>query len=846
MACLGLELKIHGVDRTALLIHETLSISQTNDGLNSTCEFDLLDQAVIREGVWTVQHTRVGGPDVITGYITFFPQTKVEVEIINPDDATVYFKGILSRVKATHMGQLEIIPGFTEPESQVLHCEAHDFNQMLEEFVIDVPREYSGQDELMIDDIFNEFVDPYDDPGDPINYDLFVNAAPYAFDIINFDGITVRAALDAICAQSKCIWFMDYDKNLHYGLPDKVESFPPITTWHLSDVPDAGDPSFAYFDDITKEKDATNLVNMVFVVGGIVSLWFSDADSIDTYGEHRAIVRDTSLIDIDDIEAKGNAVLEKLKDPVITYTLKTYGAGAAPPQQLRAGKHIRVVSAFYDLDDTYLIRSLRITFPVDGTPVYEITWGGLDSSASGSARRAIADEIHFPPIAPGQLPLAARGWVHDLEFSATDHEIVEWTAGTITTASGQTFAIAPGANTDVMAAVTYVYLDIELSRTSLRTTVNPENTIGGGRILIAVCVNDTAAVPTLAMYQVFGGGAGTTVFLHADNVAANCITANEIYGNSLEVVAANIGILTIEAAGEIRAYTDDWDVDADGFRITHDEIAGQLNGVDQINLSAADGKLRAGIGAVILDEDGIKTIGAGAAGTTRTIRFIDNSAGEKMVGGVLGDWGGGAGQATTWLYANRIAGDPWPANVQVILAATDAVAATDVRLFVQSGGVVGVTGSAFFGTNADVRIGGGLYVGQLGVDPDPDDIWVDGDIRVVGGIYVGQLGVDPPVDDIWVDNDIRVDGGVYIGGLGVDPPIGNLYVAIDARIGGGLYVGQLGVDPAADNIYCDGRIFAGYGDGWELGDFTLGVQTDTGWIRVRINGTLYRLLAVPD
>ena len=65
MACLDLKLKINGVDRTSLLIHETLTIDQTNDGLNSTCTFDLLDEAVIREDIWTVEETRVEDGDVL-------------------------------------------------------------------------------------------------------------------------------------------------------------------------------------------------------------------------------------------------------------------------------------------------------------------------------------------------------------------------------------------------------------------------------------------------------------------------------------------------------------------------------------------------------------------------------------------------------------------------------------------------------------------------------------------------------------------------------------------------------------------------------------------------------------
>jgi hypothetical protein len=470
--------------------------------------------------------------------------------------------------------------------------------------VIDDFREYGGlTDEELIDDVFDEFVAPFDDPYD-IDYATFVTAVPHAFDIITFDSITVRQFMDTLCGITGAVWYVDYSRKLHYAA-DEADLVPP---WHLSDNPD-GATSFRYFDDITKEKDATNLVNMVFVVCATdllpVSLWFIDQGSIDKYGPHRAIVRDTSLFDIDDIEDKGNSILEKFKDPIVTYVLKTYKGtpggddGIAPATPIiRAGQHIRVVCAFYDLDDTFLINNLVITFSVDGTPVYEITCGGLDSSASGSATRSNLDQIHVPNITPSSLPIAARGWGHDMTFSSTDYRTVAWEGpgagdGTITTADGQEFSIAP-ANTGDMADVTYIYLDTGLSLIALQHSVNAVDSIGLGKILIAVCAPSGIPGPdppeVLAMYQVFGGGEGTTLFLHADNIAGNCITANEMYVNQLSAIVADMGVLT---AGEIKMYAGVWDVNATGFRLVVGEIAGQNAGVDQFRLDAATGRITA-------------------------------------------------------------------------------------------------------------------------------------------------------------------------------------------------------------------------------------------------------------
>ncbi len=65
------------------------------------------------------------------------------------------------------------------------------------------------------------------------------------------------------------------------------------------------------------------------------------------------------------------------------------------------------------------------------------------------------------------------------------------------------------------------------------------------------------------------------------------------------------GQLTIPSGGSIKAGTGVKDSTLDGFQIDSGEIVGQENGVDQVVISATDGKLKAGAGAVTLDATGI-------------------------------------------------------------------------------------------------------------------------------------------------------------------------------------------------------------------------------------------------
>lgn len=796
---MALALMIDGVDHISELVHESLRVNQTNDGLNSMCFFDIRDAGVIQKDAWTVEVTRVEDGDVITGHTTF-SEPKVEVSIV--DGATVYFAGILSRIVVQPVGQI-LIGDRQQPEVQLLRCSCHDFNQLLEESIIDSLEEYVNQtDEAIIDDIFTKYVTG-------IDFATHVDGGAITIKGMSFENMTVRQMMDQLVARTNYVWYVDYSKKLHYS---EAEANAPA--WHLSDHPDLVN-SFSYLDPVGREKDATNLVNMIFVVASTGGTWFTDAASRAVYGDHKAIIRDERLSITESIALKAATLLERFKDPEIIYTVKIYKDG------LRAGMHIRFVCAYLDIDNTFLINRLRIEFPVDGEPIYVLTLGGLESSMGGAAQRLTLDRIYDPPpIAPSQLPLASRGWGHDLVFSSVDDDTVEWAVGTLTTASGQDFAIAAG-NTDdpgAMTEKTIVYLDIVEDPTpphDLQMTTDETAALGVNKIMVAVCWPSGVATVD-AGFQVFGATGELATYLNATNVIANSITANEIFGNTLSVIAADMGLLT---AGEIRMYANTWDVDADGFRLLAAEIAGQLNGVDQIVLSGVDGKLYAGANAVRLDNEGLTLLGLGDG---RIVRFKYDDAGtERLMGQVYAGWGGGgADPLSTFLTARRQAGAPWPANIQVVLAAVDEIAATDVRLRVFSGGVVDIVGSTYFATNANVRIGGGLHVGSIAGDADDDDLWVDKDLRVGRGAYIGQIGVAPPAD--------------------------GLIVEAQVRFGHGLYVGAIGAGADDDDIWCDGEISTTGGTTrWELGAINMAAPTPDRCVELWINGAKYLIAVQP-
>ena len=142
-----------------------------------------------------------------------------------------------------------------------------------------------------------------------------------------------------------------------------------------------------------------------------------------------------------------------------------------------------------------------------------------------------------------------QGWQQDMAFSPSDYMVVAWTGGTITLSNNDTYNISAG-NTGDMAALTYIYLDINTSITVLQTTTTPATAVGVGKILIAVAQNNTDT-SSYATFQVFGGKGG--VFLGVDNLAANSVSTNEFVANTANIkdaviTSAKIGNLEVKTA----------------------------------------------------------------------------------------------------------------------------------------------------------------------------------------------------------------------------------------------------------------------------------------------------------
>lgn len=127
--------------------------------------------------------------------------------------------------------------------------------------------------------------------------------------------------------------------------------------------------------------------------------------------------------------------------------------------------------------------------------------------------------------------IAGAGWSvsTSLEFTSATYNGISWSAGSIYLPNGSSYAIAPW-SLSAISWVTYIYFDSAVSLTALQTTTIASLSVWATKALI--CVVKETTVGKLAQFQAFGTNS-QSVFITADNIAANTITANEIAANTI-------------------------------------------------------------------------------------------------------------------------------------------------------------------------------------------------------------------------------------------------------------------------------------------------------------------------
>lgn len=504
---MALVITIAGVDRTAIVEHDSIRITQLAASFTFTAELRIFDE--------DADVSITAGSHLAADEITIV------------DGATTFFGGFIANQDISSAGG----------GSRHLNLQCQGYGILLNEVYVEY-EEYTGDSDAdVIDDLFTTYLSTIDSTTE-------VATIVDPLDIL-FTEMTLAEVMEAICQRTGARYYIDNDKVLHYFADEGNDA-----GFDLSDEPNDV-TSFAYFNDPEKREDASAIVNRVRVIGADnFAVVRNDAASQASYGIRAAIVTDQSLDTTAEMEERGDAVLDKHKDPRVTFRVRTYHDGAVAGNEIDFKCDLLGYNSISNGDDPLVIREMNISWQA-GDPVYEMLLG--EAEVTAITRAAYMGEIIRQIIVDPGIPIASRGWAHDLVFSATDQNTVAWEAGTITLAGGVgSFSIDAG-NTGDIADITYIYLDIATSLTVLQTTGSAANAVGGGKIMVAACAPSGEAGKD-APFQVFGGEGGGVVIM-ADNILADSVDTNELVANSVTtaildtyaVTAAKIAAAAVDA-----------------------------------------------------------------------------------------------------------------------------------------------------------------------------------------------------------------------------------------------------------------------------------------------------------
>jgi len=132
------------------------------------------------------------------------------------------------------------------------------------------------------------------------------------------------------------------------------------------------------------------------------------------------------------------------------------------------------------------------------------------------------------------------GWTQSCAFSSDDTDTVIWGGGDFIDAVGNSYSIDAGTTGDIIAK-TYIYLSLLESETVYQKSTTSSDSVGTGKVLIAVAKNETdAATYNLVQAEQIVG----------DNILVNTIDAGKIVVGSL-IVGTNVAIGTAEDAAGV-------------------------------------------------------------------------------------------------------------------------------------------------------------------------------------------------------------------------------------------------------------------------------------------------------
>lgn len=178
----------------------------------------------------------------------------------------------------------------------------------------------------------------------------------------DFDGMTVREALDSLADELRLSYYVDYEKDLHMFRTETVTA-PFLLD---NDAPDYA-TAFPFREWDGETQDSVELANATLVMGDKRRAWVESAGSIATWGRQERSLQDSELVTTSQIQNAGLRANAENDQPVIEGHFVCHEPG------LQAGMTIHLTAAEWpDITD-----AVRILTEVSITAVDPLDDEGL-------------------------------------------------------------------------------------------------------------------------------------------------------------------------------------------------------------------------------------------------------------------------------------------------------------------------------------------------------------------------------------------------------------------------------------------------------------------------------------
>jgi hypothetical protein len=313
------------------------------------------------------------------------------------DSGTEIFEGPIRKRNR----QAVLDPGVAKKTYDV---EAQDFTSLLFDDVIDgsLVRTGSRTDKAEVEFLVTTYSTKGVTGGATV-----VNTGTITRDI-DYSGMNLYEALEEAAKWLGVDFYVDTNRAVHWFTAES--STPPFA---LSDTPN-NTTTFGY-RNLKLSDDSTDLINAVWVVGDGIAGFRTDAASIATYGRREGTLRDSNVTTQAQLDAAGDAFLDKYAYPEGPITLTCFRAG------LRAGQTVQLTNALWSLSAvSYQIKEVTVTYwqsnpnqlgynivlnskPVDLARMFGGTDKAVASVATGGIDAEIAAAIADLTVGGGNL-----------------------------------------------------------------------------------------------------------------------------------------------------------------------------------------------------------------------------------------------------------------------------------------------------------------------------------------------------------------------------------------------------------------------------------------------------------